>query len=571
LVRFRNAIGASTVLALTVGLSAISFAPSASATPSASIAVRESAGTLAGTTVSGLSASTHLKVVLTVSSGVMTFDPNSAAGVTIGAGSASGGSSLVLLGNQNDLNQAFDTVNITACGANLTIAGAVVDTDQTSQLTSNGHAYRFIQVGHNLNWHDAKDAAAAMSYDNTPGAQHGYLATITSQAESDFITNLVLGENSPAWIGAADQYNEIHAADPNTIFGDQYPYDVTGEAVYNPVIDDFDWVQWPAEQWIHVLGSEGHWHWVTGPEAGQRFFDEGTGAGTGARDGAFTNWNPNEPNNHWDENVGMVLPSNAKWNDKYEYTSNQIGAYIVEFGGMPGNALDSSSASATYTRPFLDPCATTEPVVTVTAGLGGQAAVSDFSDQVGDHKVITPVPDPGFSIADVMVDGNATPLTNGAVTLTNVLADHTVHVSFSRSPVSHSSPKVYEGPTVLSSYPKTSTLSGGTRLTIEGTNWSTLVSVEVDGKPAQIASKSNTQVQIVIPPHAEGRASATFRWAGGTLIFMDVLDYKNPNVSAAVKPTKTISCSLQKGKGQLKLISGVKPVCPKGYKTIKKN
>ncbi len=515
------------------------------ATASASIAVREDAGTLNGTLISGLATSTHLKVVLTVSAGTLSFDTADATGVTIASNSASGRNSLALLGNQANLNQAFDNITVSACGSNLTISGAVVDTDQTARLGVNGHAYRFIQVDHNLDWHEAKAAAAALTYDGSPGAQHGYLATITSQAESDFITNLVLGENSPAWFGAADQYDEILLADPHTNFGSQYTQVTNGESVYDPITDDWYWDAWPVERWITVPGTEGHWHWVTGPEAGQRFFDEGTGPGTGARNGSFINWNDGEPNNHWDENVAMLLPSNAKWNDKQEYTANQIGAYVVEFGGMPGNSLESTSASATYTRPFLDPCATVQPIVTVTTGDGGQAAVTDYSDTTGDHKVITPMPDPGFAVADVTLDGSVTPLTDGAVTLTNVLVDHNVHISFTRAPVAYSTVSAYAGPTVLTSYPKTSLVEGGTRLTIEGTNWSSLNDVEVDGKPAQIVSKSSNQVQIVIPAHAEGRATAVFHWTGGTLIFMDVLEYKAaprklPVVKKRVvkKPTK---------------------------------
>jgi hypothetical protein len=509
-----KALATSLAVAASLLIAPLTTSSPAHATTTPAIAVREDAGTLNGTLVSGLENATHLKVTLTVNSGVINFDPTQAPLVSVAPGSSTGTTTLVLLGTQANLNGAFDKVHLTSCGQALTMSASVMDTDQLSLFASNGHAYKWVNAGHYLNWHDAKAAAEAMTFDSVSGSQNGYLVTITTQAESDFVTQMVLGQNLAAWMGASDSYTEIYNADNATAF--------TGQNGGS--------------------GTQGHWHWVTGPEGGTRFYDQGTGT----RSGSFSNWASGEPNNSQGrEHVGM-LRSDSTWNDKYEYTSNQIDSFVVEFGGMPGNALSSSiSSSATYTRPFVDPCATTRPIVTVTADAGGQAAITDYSDPNGDHKVITPVPDPGFAVSDVTLDGSVTPLTDGAVTLTNVLVDHNVHISFSRTASSRASLNLYAGPTVLTSYPKTSLVEGGTRLTIEGTNWSSLNDVEVDGKPAQIVSKSSNQVQIVIPAHAEGRATAVFHWNGGTLIFMDVLEYKAaprkvPVVKKPVvnKPTK---------------------------------
>ena len=65
----------------------------------------------------------------------------------------------------------------------------------------------------------------------------GYLATITSQAENDFIAQVLAAD---AWIGAADEYTLIN--------------DATGTTTY-------------PDQW----SAEGNWYWVTGPEAGTLF------------------------------------------------------------------------------------------------------------------------------------------------------------------------------------------------------------------------------------------------------------------------------------------------------------
>ena len=69
----------------------------------------------------------------------------------------------------------------------------------------NGHAYEFVQVddpltGNNNSWDTASAAAAVSQF---LGAD-GYLATITSQAENDFLFSLVSGQFSVfagAWLG----------------------------------------------------------------------------------------------------------------------------------------------------------------------------------------------------------------------------------------------------------------------------------------------------------------------------------------------------------------------------------
>lgn len=114
----------------------------------------------------------------------------------------------------------------------------------------------------------------------------GYLATITTTGENDFILNRVSGT---AWIGASDQATE----------------------------DD--------------------WRWVTGPEALQN-------GGTGRRlsDG-FTNWAGGEPNNQGNEDYAHMMDWSTpagQWNDLPIGGSggqyNPTG-YIVEYGGQAGD------------------------------------------------------------------------------------------------------------------------------------------------------------------------------------------------------------------------------------------
>lgn len=159
----------------------------------------------------------------------------------------------------------------------------------------NGHYYEYVEAT-SITWTNARTAAAS----RTNLGLQGYLATLTSQPENDFIANKLQGQG---WIGASD--------DPS------------------------------------VGASEGQWRWVTGPEAGTLFW-QGDQTGS-AVPGQYTNWSPTfqggdspEPNNSGgNENFGHLLftpnnvgNENGKWND---YANNQtlIQGYLVEYGPAP--------------------------------------------------------------------------------------------------------------------------------------------------------------------------------------------------------------------------------------------
>jgi gliding motility-associated-like protein len=172
-------------------------------------------------------------------------------------------------------------------------------------LPHTGHFYRYIRK-RGIPWTEARDSAASMNY---YGLQ-GYLATITSSIENDFIWTKIDGVG---WIGAND------AAD------------------------------------------EGVWRWVTGPEAGTHFW-QGTYQNGYAVQGRYSNWNTGEPNNvqkewgddedyaHINADPGTVPKS---WNDlPNEGDKNSPNGYyypegfVVEFGGMDDDPEVQLSASA---------------------------------------------------------------------------------------------------------------------------------------------------------------------------------------------------------------------------------
>ncbi|GAB5522560.1 MAG: hypothetical protein Roseis2KO_04320 [Roseivirga sp.] len=150
-------------------------------------------------------------------------------------------------------------------------------------LPENGHFYQYFpQTG--ILWTPARDAAATKQLFGLTG----YLATITTQAESDFIIERVAGS---AWIGGTDEANE------------------------------------------------GDWRWVTGPEGLEN-------GGAGRPITGFTNWNDSEPNNccggeDFAHMMDWTSPP-GRWND-LSNTSAPAGSpyqptgYMVEYGGMPGD------------------------------------------------------------------------------------------------------------------------------------------------------------------------------------------------------------------------------------------
>jgi len=136
----------------------------------------------------------------------------------------------------------------------------------------NGHAY--IVVNSPLTWANA--AAAAETY--TFGGQPGYLATITSSQENDYVYAAL--NQQTGWIGAND------------------------------------------------VASEGSWGWRVGPEAGAQFWS-GDFEGSSV-DGEYSNWAVGEPNNGSGTEDCAQFWSGGYWNDLNCTTPRP---YVVEFGG----------------------------------------------------------------------------------------------------------------------------------------------------------------------------------------------------------------------------------------------
>jgi len=133
-----------------------------------------------------------------------------------------------------------------------------------------GHYYEFVSDG-TIDWDDAKSEAAGKSYF---GLQ-GYLVTVTSQDENNFVKDKLQGQG---WMGATDR------------------------------------------------ASEGTWKWVTGPEDGDTF------PPSNSPDQSYDTWASGEPNDAGGEDRAHFL-TDGQWND-YANDNNNIDGYVVEYGGF---------------------------------------------------------------------------------------------------------------------------------------------------------------------------------------------------------------------------------------------
>ena len=179
-----------------------------------------------------------------------------------------------------------------------------------------GHFYQYV-ASPAIHWDAAKTAAETLSY---YGLQ-GYLATVTSQAENDFIRSKLSGTG---WMGANDA------------------------AVIS------------------------RWRWVTGPEgaanggSGTYFFLQTGSSGTSpdlntvfggnlapvhgfdgnAINGAYNNWNNGEPNDCFPGEYYAHFWSDGTWND-YAIDNGSIAGYVVEYGGMLGDLTPNLNGAVT--------------------------------------------------------------------------------------------------------------------------------------------------------------------------------------------------------------------------------
>jgi hypothetical protein len=233
----------------------------------------------------------------------------------------------------------------------------------------NGHYYEFVSGP--VSWADASTGAST----STRFGMAGYLATITSESENNFISSKISAKD--IWIGAK--------------------YDGT------------------------------NWVWATGPETGTAFWN-GINKGT-AIGGQFASWDSAEPNG----GAGACALTNWKpgglWDDQ---PCTNTKSYLIEYGPPSGNAeVVSLSIAALVVEPAV---LTLEPsgsgiITSSPAGISCGATCS-ASFVSGSAVTLTAVPDAGQRL----VSWGGSCSGQGACTLT-MTGDQTVSATFGPVPV----------------------------------------------------------------------------------------------------------------------------------------
>jgi len=211
------------------------------------------------------------------------------------------GRSLSFTGSRSDVSAALATLRYRTITAGPVQIDISLTTEDEVYFPGNGHLYSIINVPGGITHDDAVIAAEGLTRYGVPG----YLATVTSQEENDYLVGRLSGDG---WFGASDKT------------------------------------------------TEGDWQWSTGPEAGTSFWS-GLGANVDGQpvDGLFSNWASGEPNDSGgDEDCAQFYSSGSGWNDlpcSYPYLSY----YVVEFG-TSGNLpqVEQISIPVTVNIPSVD-------------------------------------------------------------------------------------------------------------------------------------------------------------------------------------------------------------------------
>lgn len=160
------------------------------------------------------------------------------------------------------------------------------------------HFYEY--VSSSGSWTTAKSNSELRSY----YGRAGYLATMSSEAENNFIWKLM---SSDGWFGGSDEMGQVNTAKGSTAFTSQ-------------------------------AAVEQKWHWVTGPEKGTQFSN-----GSTAVTGQYAKWAGGEPNNAGGEHYAQFYSANSgQWND---LPNTNLPGYICEYGDMPNDQTSSITIS----------------------------------------------------------------------------------------------------------------------------------------------------------------------------------------------------------------------------------
>ena len=214
----------------------------------------------------------------------------------------------------------------------------------------NVHFYDFISQN-NITFENALDAAKATS--NKLFGLQGYLVTVTSQTEQEYIEPKLDGRG---WMGACDRLDNTSVRG----YCDVLSSEISG-------LTGRPWAS--SNGSLPQAAGEGYWYWVTGPErldyigrdtgncnhtyVKNKTYGSGDSFDKANSQSSYTNFKNCEPNNYLSSSGDgpgenhLHFYTSGDWND-YGNVSGQIQGYIVEWGGMSGDPSVDLTADKTY-------------------------------------------------------------------------------------------------------------------------------------------------------------------------------------------------------------------------------
>jgi outer membrane protein OmpA-like peptidoglycan-associated protein len=266
------------------------------------------------------------------------------------------------------------TWNPATSSGNISIRIGIASVPGTNEYydANSSRYYRFVPATSALSWTSARDAAEAMIL----FGQRGYLAEINSQAENSFIGTETSATN--IWIGASDR------------------------------------------------AVEGTWIW----DGATSTYNKPAGSGGSAQGagGAFSSWASGEPNDHVSggvdrEDCAVTNWSGAvgRWND---LPCASAYAYLVEFGGRPGETSTAATATLTTTVTAVDPTViSVHPIGGVTVPATGGTPASTVTAANGYTGTVTWSPSGSPFAASTAYTATITLTAASSFTLTGVTAN----------------------------------------------------------------------------------------------------------------------------------------------------
>ena len=385
--------------------------------------------------VSGFGESANLLVSITVSgSTAAKVNLPTTTGLTLESGYTSwtNTSQINFTGSQANINAALDAMTLNSGG---TVGSATINIEVSEKVNNtafyNGHLYEFVQG--NISYLNARTAART----RTINGVNGYLVTITSDAEHNFVLSKIQGAYN-IWIALSDRETE----------GDW-------------VLDPYD-------------GS---------PEQGELVW-RGLSNGS-AQGGNYAKWCGGEPNNSGNEDAAVTKWGGGNcWNDLPDSHSS-VGGYVAEYN-MPSSVVVSDSMIVTVENRVLNtPTGLAVSFSGTTANLTWTAP-AESNTPVERYAVSWSTDNfaSGFGIASLTTSASIPNLTRGTTYQFRVRADNDTYSTYSSYTSSVSATAPQEGNTIIFSYNPTTVYQN---VQINTANKTTLLAtakaVNVEGSP----------------------------------------------------------------------------------------